>query len=253
MNINQEENIGVKDFFTEFNTLKNTAYFESGFLKGVFSMADSFVRTTEYGVYIFDYSKKEVVYVSENITQWCGLQLSDINKKGYDYYLKYVCIEDLKMLVEINNAGFAFWNSLPEGACLNYVVSYDFRFGSLMVNQRYTPVILDGGKICMAVCVVSLSSSKASGNIVMTCTKNGYRYTYSMSLKKWIKSKKLFLSDKEAEIIRLSIQGFSTSEIAEKTLTGTETVKTHKKNIYRKLKVGSMTEAVRFAINHNLL
>ncbi len=244
--------IKVVDFFKNVDALKNSERFESEFFKGVVAAADSIVRATGCGVYVFDYLQQSVVYVSQNIARWCDAQSNEIDRHGYDIYLRYINEEDLQMLFDINNAVFEFWNNIPRNECAGFVVSYDFRFAALMVNQRYTPIVVENNKITMAVCVVSLSSSKTPGNIVMDSPNSIYKYEYSLPLNKWIKKRKIFLTDKEKEIICLSAQGFTSAEIAEKTSSSTETIRTQKKHLYKKLNVGNITEAVRYVLNNSL-
>ncbi len=61
------------------------------------------------------------------------------------------------------------------------------------------------------------------------------------------------LSDREIEIIRLMVSGLTSAEIAERLFLSEHTVKTHKKNIYRKIKINSATELTTFAMNNQLL
>jgi DNA-binding NarL/FixJ family response regulator len=52
------------------------------------------------------------------------------------------------------------------------------------------------------------------------------------------------LSARETEILQLVARGFSNREIAEETALSKHTIESHTRNIYRKLAVGSRTEAV---------
>ncbi|MDI3381590.1 response regulator transcription factor [Xenophilus aerolatus] len=61
------------------------------------------------------------------------------------------------------------------------------------------------------------------------------------------------LSGREKEILRLVAQGLSNREMAEMLSISRFTVECHTKNIYRKLAVGSRTEAVFQARRHGLL
>lgn len=61
------------------------------------------------------------------------------------------------------------------------------------------------------------------------------------------------LSKREKEILSLMIDGHSFKTIAEKNYIGYETVRTHVKNIYKKLHVASLTEAVVKAMRHNII
>lgn len=64
--------------------------------------------------------------------------------------------------------------------------------------------------------------------------------------------KRYKLSPRETEIISLIRQGISTHDIAQRLFLSEETVKTHRKNIYYKLDIKSVTELVNFANEHGL-
>ena len=61
------------------------------------------------------------------------------------------------------------------------------------------------------------------------------------------------LSDREETVLRYLPTVMSKAEIAAELFVSVNTVKTHTKNIYRKLGVGTRTEAVRRARNLNLV
>lgn len=60
------------------------------------------------------------------------------------------------------------------------------------------------------------------------------------------------LSEREKEILRLMVEAVNYKTIAEKTFISYETVRTHVKNIYKKLHVTSRNEAVMKAIQQGL-
>ncbi len=63
----------------------------------------------------------------------------------------------------------------------------------------------------------------------------------------------IHLTPREIEIIYLMIEGCSYKMIADRCNISFETVRSHIKNIYAKLHVGTMTEAVVFAIKNKLV
>jgi DNA-binding NarL/FixJ family response regulator len=65
-------------------------------------------------------------------------------------------------------------------------------------------------------------------------------------------SKDYKLSDREIQIIKLIITGDSSSVIAEALFISEETVKTHRKNIFKKLKIHHVTELMTFALNNGI-
>jgi DNA-binding NarL/FixJ family response regulator len=61
------------------------------------------------------------------------------------------------------------------------------------------------------------------------------------------------LTPRETEILRALAEGQSNKEIAGQFWLSNQTIKYHLTNIYRKLRVGSRTEAVRAAYEHGLI
>jgi len=61
------------------------------------------------------------------------------------------------------------------------------------------------------------------------------------------------LTKRETEILRLTAEGHSNSELAKMLWVTEQTVKFHLSNIYRKLDVSNRTEASRWALVHGLL
>ncbi len=65
--------------------------------------------------------------------------------------------------------------------------------------------------------------------------------------------RKYKLSEREMEIIRCLAEGKTSSEMAEKLFISEHTVKTHRKNILRKLDLHSSAELVQYAINNGII
>lgn len=59
---------------------------------------------------------------------------------------------------------------------------------------------------------------------------------------------KSYLTEREQEVLNLVALGLESNEIAEKLYISIHTVKTHRKNLMRKLKVNNGAELMRFAI-----
>lgn len=64
--------------------------------------------------------------------------------------------------------------------------------------------------------------------------------------------KKFNLSHREQDIIRLIAQGLESAQISEELFISLNTVKTHRKNIFKKLGLSSSNELVRFALENGL-
>jgi len=61
------------------------------------------------------------------------------------------------------------------------------------------------------------------------------------------------LSVREVEIVKLLAQGLNSQEIGDKLFIAEHTVKTHRKNILRKLELHSTSQLVHFALNNQII
>ena len=86
------------------------------------------------------------------------------------------------------------------------------------------------------------------------------RVMYGKSYFDWISDFKadqgkeeLKLSEREIEIVKLIVGGKTSNEIANLLYISEATVKTHRKNIFKKLKIHHATELLNFALNNSIL
>lgn len=218
----------------------------------------AFAQTTHQCVYIIDYYRKGFLYVSDNPLFLCGESVPDVLKSGYDFYTNHVPPDELVMLLEINEAGFQFYNKIPIHDRLNYTISYDFNLiqpskRPVLINHKLTPLVLDKEhNIWLALCVVVHSSNSKAGNIIITKRGENKSFQYDLSLKEWVVQKRINLTPHQKQILALSIQGFTMNEIARELKLSEVTVKFHKRNIFKKLHVKNIAEAISCATNYNL-
>jgi len=206
------------------------------------------------GFYIIDYNKQEFLYVSDDPLFLSGYKQEEVLKMGYEFYNKVVPPDDLDMLLELNEKGFEFFYNLPVERRDKASISYDFRLkrrdtrSEILINHKLTPLILtETGNIWFALCLVSLSVAEKPGNIFITFQDKDERFDYDVIRKKFKPAKVKHLSKREKDVLRLMIQGYVTCEISQQLFISEETVKFHKRNIVKKLKVKSAMEAVYFA------
>jgi DNA-binding NarL/FixJ family response regulator len=61
------------------------------------------------------------------------------------------------------------------------------------------------------------------------------------------------ITKRELEIIELFAEGFNYKEVADKLNISSNTVESHKKNIFEKLEINSIVELVKYAIKHGII
>ena len=62
------------------------------------------------------------------------------------------------------------------------------------------------------------------------------------------KMKRKLITDRENEILRLIVEGFSNRQIAERLTLSVRTVETHRANIMKKLKIENLAGLIKYAI-----
>src|SRR5690606_15418969 len=129
-----------------------------------------------------------------------------------------------------------------------YTISYDFHIRNqvgetILINQKLTPLLLTStGKIWKAICIVSLSTERKSGNIKIYRKGKPQIYSYDLKGSFWKVNDRVKLSDREKEILQLSIKGYTISEIANTVCVSSETIKFHRRKLFKKLDVSNISE-----------
>ncbi len=250
---------GIHNFFSSQNTVRNISKEEQNQTHHYLEAIKAFARTTYKSIYIIDYQKKSFEFVSENPLFLCDHSAEEVKKMGFLFYYKHVVPEDLELLQKINIIGFNFYDRLAINERLHHSISYDFHLknqkeNTFLINQKLTPLFLTNeGKIWKAVCIVSLSNEQTSGNIKIM--KNGENTFFEYDLKKsyWKTAKKIQLSDREKQVVKYSVRGFTINEMANLMHISHDTVKFHRKKLFEKLNVNSISEAIAFSTNNKLI
>ena len=201
------------------------------------------------GIYIVDYVTKKARIVSDNIAKMCGLN-PHIETENCNVYLKYVPDDDYKMLLEINKAVFSFLKKMPDWEILQYCVSYNFHLNGLLLHQTFKPLKVKNGFIKFGLFILTLSSKNDIGHIVMKRKDDVDYYEYSLSEHFWELKHGIKLSETEKLVLCLSAQGQTSEEIALVMHRSVDTIKHYKKDLFKKMNVKNITEALICAINN---
>jgi len=219
-------------------------------------------RTSNNSIYIIDYHKRNFLYASENPM----LAPVGLKNMGYALYLNYVPEEEQAMLLEINRAGLEEFSRIDVADKMDFVISYDFHFiqngRSRMVNHRLTPLELNAKEqLWLALCSFTLSPRKDFGNVRMwRATESGNGIVgnrdvreYSLADGKWHDSTPIVLTETEQNLLMMSAQGYTTEEIADRLFRSVDTMKYHRKKLFRKLGVETISEALATVMSSNVM
>jgi DNA-binding CsgD family transcriptional regulator len=219
----------------------------------------AFARLTYESVYVINYETMTFEYVSENRLFLCGYSPEEVMKLGYEFYFRNVPQNDLTLLNIINEAGFDFFNNLPGEEKIQYSITYDFHLlnrdgKKMLINHKLTPLLLTRDKkMWKAMCIVSISHHKSPGNIRIYKQGSDEIWELDLKDKAWRKSEKPKLTKREIEVLHLHAQGLSINEIAEKVSVTPDTVKYYRRQIFDRLNVSTIVEALSYAVNSKII
>jgi len=204
-------------------------------------------------IYVIDYYKKTFNYVSPHPLFLCGYEVEQVKNWGFEYFEKVVPPEDLIMALEISDSGFRFFYELPLEARTRCYLSYDFRLKRpdgkmILVNHCVYPFQLTpNGDMWLALCVVTLSTKQHPGNVVITMLDKPFKYKYSFESKKFRLLEIARLSDREKDVFRYMIAGYTEVQTAVELFVDINTVKYHKRNIFEKTGAKNNKQAISMA------
>lgn len=228
-------------------------------LNAYLEVVKSFARLTYESVYIIDYAKMAFEYVSENPLFLCGYSAEEVLQMGYDFYFKNVPEHDLELLHVINEAGFDFFERVPDDEKKLYSITYDFHLvnenrKSTLINHKLTPLFLTkSGKMWKAMCIVSVSHHREAGNIIIQKQGSDELWRFDVVDKLWQKSLKPRLTDREIEVLRLYAQGLTINQIAEKIFVAPDTVKYYRRRIFETFDVSNIVAALSYAVHNKII
>nr|BFF38260.1 hypothetical protein BACY1_00650 [Tenacibaculum mesophilum] len=182
-----------------------------------------------------------------------------MQEMGYLFYFNYVIPEDVELLLKANTVGFNFYEKIPLKERIYHSISYDFHLKNqegktFLINQKLTPIFLtDEGKIWKAICIISLSNEQNSGNIKIYKKGENKVFKYDLKNNFWKTEKEVELSNREKEILKFSVRGFTINEMAESMYVSPDTVKFHRRKLFEKLEVTNISEAIIYATNNKLI
>lgn len=250
--------INIGDFFLYSNSVQDITEEDYGKIELLVNAVEAFARSTYKCVYIIDYFKQDFLYVSENMAYLCGQSAEKIKAFGYGLYINHVPEKDQQMLLEINKKGFELYNEIPLAERMDYFITYDFHIMNgkkpRLVNHTLTPIFLTkDGRVWLALCTFALSARNAPGHIVMKKSGDNKYYEYSLEKHKWQLKDATPLSETERDVLILSAQGYTMNDIADKLYKSVDTIKACKRNLFAKLEVKNIAEALSFATNYRML
>lgn len=222
-------------------------------------IAKAFDRLTYKSIYIYDDIQKKIEYISSHRFFLHNHTSEEIIGMGEQFFSTFIKTEDHFLVNQANQAGSAFYATLPESERKSYTLAYNFHLidenqNTLLVNHRLTPLLLTNeGKIWKTLGMISLATSNLPGNITLSKDGDITILKYNIETEQWIRHSKIVLSEREIQILRLYAQGLTINEIASVLNLSADTIKFHRRNLLQKMEVNTISKALAYATAYKLI
>lgn len=208
---------------------------------------------------VFDFYKKEHVFVSNNYSKMLKYDLAEFEAKGNDFFNSKVhpvdFIANMKTGIELLRHLYR----IPVAERKNYKVVSDYRVKKqkkgeyIRIIEQHQVLELDKkGNIWLAMSTVDISPNQdLTGGVkcIIFNSKTGEALPFTTEHT----GKDGYLSKREHEVLNLVKEGLPSKEIAMKLYISVHTVNTHRQRILEKLNVSNSYEAIQYAARLGLL
>jgi predicted DNA-binding protein (UPF0251 family) len=194
---------------------------------------------------IFDFTKINFIYFSPAVTSTLGYNPDFLINKGLDYFFSLIHPDDLLRHRVIHQEMLATFSSLSNTEKLKCRYSTDYRVKRIdnqyirLLDQHNCISIDDKGRPLLDLIVsTDISAYKTDNRMIFTITKfNEKKKTFTETHHNYLSEfKNGILTKREIEVLDYLNMGLINKEISEKMNISIDTIKTHRKNIKKKIK-----------------
>lgn len=207
--------------------------------------------------YIVDLFRSTLVYVSDDFSHLCGLTRNEVQGLGFRFYNDCIPEDDKKMLNDMIAQASSFCNMLIKDGKENFTIYCDFHLSDgiqqQLINHQVTPLAIKDGQPWLALCTVSISPNHTPGNLIVKEDRSRILHKYDKSNKEWKCTRIPRLNPLEHSVLRLTAQGMKMEDIACRLNKSLDTIRSCKRNLFRKLCVKNMSEAIAFVQTYKLM
>ena len=205
-----------------------------------------------YGkIVLIDFCQYTFLYISSSIFSTLQQKRFRDNGGRIDNILDE---RQLSYLSNILKSYFALQKNYThiESSVLHFDFSINTSLCKQMIHASLTPCLIDSNKhITLGICMLTYSTRKQIGNALVKLS--GVDYHFELRNDKWVQTNNSHLTDMEKIIIGQSANGKSIANIAEYLSVSIATIKTHRTNIFKKLGVNNIIEAIQYVESYNLI
>ncbi len=221
-------------------------------------MAKAIANLSYQGVYLVDIATDRFIYISDHPLLRYGPSEKDMYHVGMNYFFNLVPNSEKDIIANASNAIIRSFREMPMEFKHQLSIHLNFHIISggqqLMVCHKLQMLDFDAdGNPGMVLGMVSPSVHSDEMRIMAGIRGTDYLYTYTSQERGWVPLVVTHLSAEELTMLRLSMQGYSMDEIGAMMFKSVDTIKFYRRQVFLKLNVKNITEAIAYAIHYCLI
>ena len=217
------------------------------------------------GMYgIIDFTQRKYLYISDTVYETLGIEPEVFLSDGISAVMATFVPEEAVLFVEvIYPTMFQYFQQYAlEGSAIQMKVGYTTRLKITDGTYKWylhqiVPLRLDskGMPITALKLLLDVEGLKKDNNIDLIISKKDDKGIYRIIHEKSVMPRKdeWPITEREREVLFLASQGLSAKEISKELFISQHTVINHKKNMLKKLNMGSTSELVRFGMVNGII
>lgn len=260
---------GNSDSFASFSEFLNLWQTKSDSVLQDFSeyirsnpLLENVLSTGPCFVYMLDYKTMTYLYISSSIKNITGYDPKEVQEAGPKYFFDKIHPEDMDELMNVTFKKIvAYYQSTPIEDRKKIRCSYDYRVkradGKYMRFLQQTVIVDmdDAGKPLADIGIISdITEYKKNNTISLHLSiyqQDAGFLTTSVASEKSVKKDRI--SERELEILKLLMQGYSSKKIADQLSISINTVRNHRQNLLEKTKTKNIAELITFALSNSII
>jgi DNA-binding CsgD family transcriptional regulator len=214
-----------------------------------------------FGSGLIDYSSRQCLYLSHNSEEILSYAKEDY-RQGIEFHYNKILPEDRHVFNEFLFPDILrFLLTIPQKEFECYRFSFNYRFYrkdgciiNLLQHSTYFEPNQFGRPLLNRVVFSDITYFKMDEWMSLTISRHETGKGFIPILKKrYNPHSKTCITNRELEILNLSLMGLSSKLIADKLVLSIYTVKNHKRNMMEKTASRNMSELINYALKHKLL
>ena len=226
-------------------------------LKPIIDTVAAFARISHQWLYVADIIRRTYLYISEDPGATLGADAKRLTKEGYNLIIDRVAPNERSLYNEVLRACENMLDTLTLEQRKHATFKFDITSMEgerpRLLHHVITPLVTNNdGMPWIVMSLLSPSMYKEAGHLLCETGKTVQEYNFE--LHRWQKvNKTVKMTVTERDMLIYSARGYTLEEISRLTYRTLDTVKMHRRNIFKKLGVSNINEALYHAIMNNML